>query len=292
MVPGIGSPPPTLPTVVPTDGQTAVDIHSELGSPADAMTYLFVVPSAYSVGGPAPVQDTTAGGWFESVAVDATGMHIDSLGIWIVPGNIFGMGGRGGDGRYSTLDATFGGAGGGGGAGYPAGPAGNGASSIWGSAQGSDGTAGDDTTGSAPFSGGAAGGDDVVNSHPGHLLIEMIFEALITDYKEAQSGGTAIATNHDLEIYNAGGQIWGGGGGGSGGDSYPHDDYNFGSRESGAGGDPGDVGVSGATQGGDPAIFGTFSAPGAAGHYLRVESSATVNFHAGTADPLTKGTLA
>lgn len=231
-LPGLGGAPGGL-VLVLTSANATYDVAAALGNPSGAVFYTLIVPSGVTRG----AADAS------SPAIDASGLHADSEGYWIVDGDVIGAGGDGGDGQgYFQAGPPFAGdigcGGGGGGAGLPAGAAGAGYQN------GTNGSAGS----TWPTTTGGAAGANSDNASNGT-------QAAVA----ATAGGDAIRLNHAVTIEFSG-NIGGGGGGGAPGTSA------FGVTLSpGAGGDLGVAG--GGTSG------------GAAGYAIRYSGSgnATIN---------------
>lgn len=184
-VPGLMGAGHNVLTAVLSASSTTTDLHAALGSPSGAVRYHVFVGSGVVLGSTST----------STPALDATGLHVDSVGTWWVDGDIIGCGGDGGegDGVYPTPD--FGGGGGGGGAGSTPGGGGSG------HANGSNGSNG----GTWPTTTGGAAGSNSDN-------------AANTNATGATptAGGDGLQLNHAVTIHLSG-TIGGGGGGGDGG---------------------------------------------------------------------------
>lgn len=178
-VPGLGGY-RGMPVIPVTSGTTVVDIATYLGNPLGAVRYVLLLPAAVTAGAVN----------ISSLCINAGGLHVDSVGYWMVDGKCLGAGGAGGDGTGVGSPFNFGGGGGGGGAGLIVGAKGLGYPS------GADGAPGLEQTGGA---GGLSG--TFVGPDPGG--------AVPTD------GGDAVLLSHQL-IITGSGQIGGGGGGSEG----------------------------------------------------------------------------
>lgn len=251
-VPGLTLP-VGLPTVVVPAGNGGFDVAAALGNPSVPLTYrLFCAPLA-AIGAP---DNATP-------AIDATGMHVDSVGFWFRNGaEIQGAGGEGGKGAVGIAAPTVGGGGGGGGG------AGRliGAGGLKGADQGTDGSDGD------LVGNGGAGG--TTSSADG----------VIVDIYDGTDGGDAIQLNHAVTIDNGAGEIWGGGGGGAGGWYL----LTTGGRHGGAGGDSGQPGELG-TQ--IDSVFSELTAPGAGGYAIRYSGSGAAVFSGAGPGPDIQGTV-
>lgn len=159
-----------------------VDLAALLGNPSGPVTYRLIIPAGVTVSGSASTE----------IALDASGLHVDSFGTWTVDGDILGAGGKGGDGGAGTSPFVFQGGGGGGGAGVIVGAKGD----KYGT--GTDGDPGLRLTGGAFGANGA--GDPGVN----------------VDLEFGADGGDAVALSHVITVALEG-AIGGGGGGGRGG---------------------------------------------------------------------------
>lgn len=185
---------------------TPFDLAAAFGNPVDAINYRLYVSTGV-------VQGSTT----QFVpAIDATGLHADSVGLWFINGQIVGRGGKGASVTQVGISTFYNPApgGGGGGAGAQVGAGGT----VF--TDGTDGDPGTLTTGGA---GGAAG--------------------TIADFADAptpgEDGGDAVWTNHAITAVVEGGVRGGGGGGGffapagdAGGDL---DQGGFGALAGGAG---------------------------------------------------------
>jgi len=246
-----------------------------LGNPADAVSYLMIVPTDTIASATSPTR----------AAVDcSTGIHPDSTGQWLVLGRITGAGGKGGDGpTYSSflrrnesppasnnfpLPSSAGRGGGGGGAGSNLGTGGVSNKTTVPDGHGADGSDTNELVGSNPpsyYVGGAPGvGAGSQFEQWGYADESRVDSALdygvwtyVKDnmWRKAESGGDAIWLNHEVTAVNAGSEIWGGGGGGSPGWLHVTDiglhGYGFGPGEwaasdGGTGGAPGQAGSVGA----------------------------------------------
>lgn len=232
----------TVSIVVP-DGAAGFDLHAALGSPSVPLLYNLTIPSGNEVG--APDQATPA--------IDASGLHADSIGYWINEGRVAGAGGAGGDALPAS--GTSGAGGGGGGAGDVVGTGGTGDPN---GSNGADGTA----------TAGGSGGGSVLN----------IIGAFSSD--NAADGGAAVWLNHQIYIDNGSGEIWGGGGGGVGGWA----DAILGVISGGDGGTPGNPGLK-------PSGLVPYT-PGSGGHAIKLIGGASAPvFSSGDSSPNVEGTV-
>lgn len=177
-VPGLGAAHGGL-TLVLDSANTTYDLAAALGNPSGAVFYTLIVPSGVVRGAP----DAS------NPAIDASGLHVDSEGFWIVEGDVYGAGGAGGGHTAGVFPLGFSPGGGGGGAGTEIG---SGGTAVGAGTNGSDGTA---TTG------GSGGSNNAANASIAALVV-------------AENGGDAIALNHSVTVLVTG-SIRGGGGGGS-----------------------------------------------------------------------------
>ena len=196
-----------IPSVTITENTQNVDLAALFGNPSGKIVYRLVIDSGVTVSSSAS----------SSPSLDASGLDSESIGTWVVDGDITGAGGAGGAGLNSSSLEYLGGPGGGG-AGADVGAAGTTVGATL-TLTATDGTA---TTGGA----GEDSVDGVSFGDDGQPSLE-----------EGFSGGDAIAVNHVITIELAGTIAGGGGGGGgsaSGGTPHPGSD-------GGDLGDPGDT---------------------------------------------------
>ena len=160
---------------------TPFDLAAAFGNPAGAINYRLYVSTG-------AVRGSTT---LFVPAIDATGLHADSTGLWFVNGQVVGRGGKGASltqtGGVTFWPLVLGGGGGGAGA-----QVGAGGTTI------TDGTAGDPGTLTTGGAGGAAG----------------TISDVADDATPAEDGGDAVWTNHAITAVVEGGVRGGGGGGG------------------------------------------------------------------------------
>ena len=192
-----------LSAVIATSTNTPVDLAALLGVDSSAaVVYRLFVPSGVTQGSTAAA----------TPAIDATGLHADSVGYWFVDGTIVGKGGNGGNGGANG-SFVFGGGGGGAGA-----AVGTGGTATAPATAGADGTA---TT-------GGAGGNTAAS-------------ALVLSQTSPQNGGDAVALSHTVVAVVTGG-VRGAGGGGAPGSGVSNG-YAGGDLDTNGGGAP--VGLKG-----------------------------------------------
>ena len=178
-IPGLLGGSAMLTAVVPA-GTAGFDLAAFFGSPPDPIVYQLHIPSTVTAGAPTWV--------FPNFCVDASGLHVDSVGWWFIQGKCLGAGGDGGDG--GEIGLPYGGGGGGAGAIVGAGGLGT--------ANGTDGAPGQEQVGGLPG----------VNSgtYIGPPQVPSV----------GNQGGDAVYLSHTITVFGSG-QIGGGGGGGGGG---------------------------------------------------------------------------
>lgn len=288
------------PTQFVTSGTSGVDVAALFGSPSGPIAYTLIVEAGVIVGRQSPLASTSESRL--APTLDATGLHQDSIGLWLIDGYVLGGGGRGLNGGDRVAGpAGEAGGGAGGGAGYPAGTAGVAGDDGAGGAGGATaGAAGDDTSisGTSP-AGGAAGTSSwlvspslVWNDTDWALDFTLSWWGVATQLGHTlsatpeaviESGGDAARTNHDVQIVlGSSARLWGGGGAGVPGyrgiapDSNPGDDGTA----------PG-VDQAFASETGTQLLTG-----GESGYAVRLSSGAAATLSGNTGSAFVKGSVA
>ena len=170
-----------LVAVISASSNTPVDLSALLGVDSSApVVYSLFVSSGVT-------QGSTS---VSTPAIDATGLHADSIGYWFVDGTVVGKGGNGAYVPAGGFPFSLSPGGGGGGAGAAVGVGGAGF------APGTNGSNGTSTTG------GAAGVNDPTPTAAAGATID------------AEDGGDAVHLSHTAVVIVSGGVRGGGGGGG------------------------------------------------------------------------------
>lgn len=177
-VPGLGFPMSGRTVSVLSSDTTTFNLADELGNPTTPVYYTLIVSTGALRG------STTV----SSPALDASGLHEDSHGLWRVFGSLVGKGGDGADGNTGIYGVE---GAGGGGAGNVVGQGGTATAPA---TDGADGLL---------LTGGAGGTSDPT---PGPPAV----------FYSPENGGDAVKLNHTVECVISG-TIRGGGGGGRSG---------------------------------------------------------------------------